>query len=307
MMLAMLGSHLSVAGGLHRALEQARTYGMGCVQIFTGNPRSWPRGKTPAQLIDAEQQSAWQAARRSTGIEQIVSHDSYLINLASPAPAVLKQSIEAFRREMLRCEELGIPWLVTHPGAHMGEGEDAGLRQVAQSLDTLHRELPGLRVVTCLEITAGQGSCLGHRLEHLKQIIDLVSEPQRLAVCLDTAHLLAAGYDLTSAAGAKATLEEVHAVVGLERVKVLHLNDSKVARASRVDRHEHIGKGHVALDAFGVIMRHPQLTQTPKILETPKGKDDAGQDWDTINLNVLQGLAQPAPAKRTSRKTPRKS
>jgi deoxyribonuclease-4 len=177
----------------------------------------------------------------------------------------------------------------------VGAGEDEGLRLVAAALDQVHRDLPGLSVVTCLEVTAGQGTGLGYRFEHLRRIIDMVGEPGRLAVCLDTAHLLAAGYDLTSAAGCLAMLDELDACLGLGLVKVIHVNDSKTPRGSRVDRHAHIGRGFVASEAFRTLLRHKQFRRTPMILETPKEKAPDGRDWDTVNLEALRRLAAPKP------------
>ena len=245
----MFGSHLSIAGGLHNALIEARALDMQCVQVFTKNQRQWK-----VKPLTAEQVELWHHHWRQTKIRQVVSHDSYLINLASPDTGMRRRSISLFREELLRCEALSIPLLVTHPGAHMQAGEARGLARVARALDQLHRQLPGLTVVTCLEVTAGQGTCLGYRFEHLTQIIDSVREPERLGVCLDTAHLLAAGYDLTDAAGCRAVLAELGEVIGLDQVRAIHLNDSKVPRGKRVDRHEHIGRGHVALEAFRVMV-----------------------------------------------------
>ncbi len=281
----MYGSHLSIAGGMENALLEAERLGMQCVQVFTKNQRQW---RVPP--LRHEQVRAWLEQWRRGSIEQVVSHDSYLINLASPDRSARARSIRLFREEMTRCDALGIPWLVTHPGSHMGKGEAAGLRRVAEALNRLHDELPELRVTTCLEVTAGQGTSLGYRLEHLAEIIERVEASQRLAVCLDTAHLLAAGYDLESAAGARRVLREVDATVGIDRVRVLHLNDSKVERGRRVDRHEHIGHGHVSLEAFGVLVRDRRLRRVPKILETPKDTAPDGRPWDAVNLETLRGL-----------------
>src|SRR5690606_5149153 len=197
-----------------------------------------------------------------------------------------------FGEELIRCHALGIPNLVTHPGAHLGAGEDAGIARVVEALDKLHDALPEVAVTTCLEVTAGQGTSLGYRFEHLAAIIEGVEDDARLGVCLDTAHLLAAGYDLTSAAGAKATLKEFDKTVGLDRVRVLHLNDSKVERGRRVDRHDHIGKGFVSLDAFAVMVNHPKLRKLPMILETPKEDAPDGRPWDAVNLETLRGLVK---------------
>ena len=284
----MLGSHLSVAGGLHLALIAARRLGFDCVQVFTRNQRQWRVGP----LTD-EQIQLWQQHVRDTKIRAAVSHNSYLANLASPVAELRRKSIAAQREELLRCEALGIGHVVLHPGAHMGAGESAGLRRVAQALNRLHRDLPGLGVISCLEVTAGQGTGLGWRFEHLQRIIELTAAPERIAVCLDTAHMLAAGYDLTSEAGARATLDECDAVLGLDRVAVIHLNDSKTPRGSRVDRHEHIGHGHVARQAFRPFLTKRAFTRVPKILETPKADNDKGVPWDTINRRTLRRLMRP--------------
>ncbi|MBI1337930.1 MAG: deoxyribonuclease IV [Phycisphaera sp.] len=281
----MFGSHLSVAGGLHLALEEARRLDMQCVQVFTKNQRQW----TAPPLTD-EQVARWKSTLTTTGLATTVSHDSYLINLASPSPENLKKSLTLFRDELERCETLGIPHLVTHPGAHMKEGEEAGLARIVQSLDTVHKELPGYKTVTCLEVTAGQGTTLGYRFEHLRTIIDSVRDPQRLAVCLDTAHMLAAGYDLTGASACSAVLDELDRVLGVGLVHVLHVNDSKTPLGSRVDRHEHIGQGHISLDAFAVLMNHPHFRAIPKILETPKEDAPDGRPWDTVNIQTLRSL-----------------
>lgn len=292
----MFGSHLSIAGGLENALIRARELEMDCVQVFTKNQRQW---KAPP--LRDEQIERWFEHRSSTGIDEVVSHDSYLINLASPVKETRSKSVALFREELRRCEALSIPHLVTHPGAHMKAGEDAGLTRVAEAINKLHDELPELSVTTCLEITAGQGTSLGHTLEHLAALIERIEDDRRIGICLDTAHLIAAGYDLTSARGARAVLKEVDETVGLERVKVWHLNDSKTPRGSRVDRHEHIGHGHVALEAFGVIVEHPQFKRVPKILETPKEPHPDGRPWDTVNLETLRGLQHRRPRRAASR------
>ncbi len=293
----MFGSHLSVAGGLHLAPPAAVALGMTCVQVFTKNQRQW---RVPALTDDAIAQ--WRAAYADAKLQAAVSHDSYLINLASPRDDVREKSLALFHEELVRCAQLDIPWLVTHPGAHLGSGEEAGLRLVAQAFDQLHAQLPGLSVVTCLEITAGQGTSLGYRLEHLRDIRQMTAQPERLGYCLDTAHLLAAGYDLTSAAGARAVIDEIGQTLGWENVHVLHCNDSKVPRGKRVDRHEHIGQGHLAPEAFTTLLRHPRVAAIPKILETAKGHNDAGEDWDAVNLAALQRLADTG-VKRSTRRS----
>ncbi len=283
----MFGSHLSIAGGLHNALLEAKKLNMDCVQVFTKNQRQWK-----VKPLEADTIEQWHATRKETGIDHVVSHDSYLINLASPDASNLKKSRDLFREEIERCESLDIPFLVTHPGAHMKEGEAAGLKRVAKSLDSIHKAMSGYKTVTLLEITAGQGTALGYTFEHLRSIIDQVKEPDRLAVCLDTAHMIAAGYDLTSEKGCRETLKELDDVVGLDLVKCIHMNDSKIERGKRVDRHEHIGHGYVSLDAFRVIVNHRKFKKVPKVLETAKEDHPNGQPWDAVNLATLRGLVK---------------
>ncbi len=281
----MFGSHLSIAGGMHNALLAAEKLEMTTVQIFTKNQQQWKCSPLAESAI-----SDWTTHRDRLKFRHTVSHDSYLINLASPDEALRKKSIDLFIEEVRRCVILGIPFLVTHPGAHMGEGEEVGLKRVAASLDEVHRSVPADGVVTCLEITAGQGSSLGYRLEHLAEIISLCKSPERLGVCLDTAHLFAAGYDFRGRRYAKFR-KELESIVGVSRVKVLHLNDSKKELGSRVDRHEHIGKGTIGLEGFKPFVRDKAFKKLPKILETPKeGKRPEGREWDTVNLETLQSL-----------------
>jgi deoxyribonuclease IV len=280
----MFGSHLSIAGGLHNALLKAEEYGCDTVQVFTKNQQQWAAPPLTEPVI-----ADWRSHQKRLRFKRTVSHDSYLINLAATNPEFWEKSVKLFMEELRRCEVLGIPYLVTHPGAHMGAGEEEGLRKVAAALNVIHRQLPGLKTITCLEITAGQGSCLGCSLEHLAEIIDMADEPKRLAVCLDTAHLFAAGYDFRGRKYA-ALRKEIEKTVGLKRVKVWHLNDSKKDLGSRVDRHDHIGRGKIGLDGFRPLVRDEAFEDVPKILETPKEKDEQGRDWDAVNLETLRGL-----------------
>ncbi len=280
----MFGSHLSIAGGLHNALLDAEKLGCDTVQIFTKNQKQWNCAPCPQ-----EAEGEWKAHCKRLKFKRTVSHDSYLINLASANPELRRKSINLFIDELQRCALLGIPYLVTHPGAHMGQGEEVGLRLVAEALDEVHSAVAPDGVVTCLEITAGQGSSLGYRLEHLASIIDQVKAPERLAVCLDTAHLFAAGYDFRGRKYAKFR-KEIQSTVGVKRIKVLHLNDSKKDLGSRVDRHEHIGRGKIGLDGFRPFVRDEAFEKIPKILETEKGEDENGRKWDAVNLEVLRSL-----------------
>jgi len=280
----MFGSHLSIAGGMHNALLKAEELGMGCVQVFTKNQQQWK-----CMPLEGGGVCQWKEHARRLKFKQTVSHDSYLINLASPDEVLWRKSVELFIEEIRRCDELGIPYLVTHPGAHMGAGEAGGLMRVAAALNVVHKAVVTKKVITCLEITAGQGSSLGWKLEHLAEVIDKVDAPNRMGVCLDTAHLFAAGYDFRGRKYA-AFRKKLESTVGLKRVKVLHLNDSKKGLGSRVDRHDHIGRGLIGIEGFRPFVRDEAWENVPKILETPKGKDDAGREWDTVNLEVLRGL-----------------
>jgi deoxyribonuclease-4 len=281
---AMFGSHLSIAGGMHNALLEAEKLGFDTVQVFTKNQQQWKCKPLEKPAIDE-----WATHCKRLKFKQTVSHDSYLINLASADETLWRKSIDLFIEEITRCDLLEIPYLVTHPGAHMGTGEEVGLKRVAAALDIVHDTVGKNDVTTCLEITAGQGTSLGYKLEHLATIIDLVKQPKRLAVCLDTAHLFAAGYDLRGRKYVKFR-KELDSTLGIKRVKVLHLNDSKKALGSRVDRHDHIGKGLIGLEGFKPIVRDEAFANIPKILETPKQKHEDGRDWDAVNLETLKGL-----------------
>jgi deoxyribonuclease-4 len=280
----MFGSHLSIAGGLHNALLEAEKLGFDTVQVFTKNQKQWKCNPLEPSAADE-----WCSNCTRLKFKRTVSHDSYLINLATNNPTFWEQSVALFMEELRRCVALRIPYLVTHPGAHMGEGEEAGLTRVVAALDVIHDAVPAGGVTTCLEITAGQGTSLGYKLEHLAEIMSRVKTPKRLGVCLDTAHLFAAGYDLRGRKYAKFR-KEVEKTVGLSRVKVLHVNDSKKDLGSRVDRHDHIGKGLIGLDGFRPIVRDEAFAGVPKILETPKGKDERGRNWDAVNVEVLRSL-----------------
>ena len=281
----MFGSHLSIAGGLFNALLSAEKLGLNTVQIFTKNQQQW--AVKPLQDADIAE---WKREAKRLAFKQTVSHDSYLINLASPDDKLWLRSLNLFADEISRCVMLGIPYLVAHPGAHMGSGEETGLKRVAAAIDKAYAGVRGARTITCLEITAGQGTSLGWRLEHLAKIIEHSKHPQRLAVCLDTAHLFAAGYDFR---GRKydGLLKEIDKTVGKRLIKVLHLNDSKKQLGSRVDRHEHIGRGFIGLEGFRPWVCDPDFANVPKIMETPKdGAAEDGREWDVVNVEVLRGL-----------------
>ncbi len=265
------------------ALLSAEKLGFDTVQVFTKNQQQWK-----CKPLDSAAIELWAAERNRLKFKHIVSHDSYLINLASADEVLWNKSIDLFVEELTRCSLLGIPYLVTHPGAHLGTGEEAGLNRVAKAMDQIHSRVPA-GVITCLEITAGQGSSLGYKLEHLAEIIEQVKSPERLGICLDTAHLFAAGYDFRGRNYAKFR-KQVDSTVGIDRVKVLHLNDSKKDLGSRVDRHEHIGLGKIGIEGFRPFVRDKAFKKIPKILETAKEKHPDGRDWDAVNLEMLKSL-----------------
>jgi len=284
----LLGSHVSIAGGLHKAFPIAVEIGDTAIQIFTKNASQWKA--KPLQDKEIERfVTDWQAS----GITSVVAHDSYLINLGTPNPELLQKSQDALLLEVQRCEQLNIPYLVMHPGAHVGSGEEAGLKRVAESFDVIHAKTPGYKTQILVETTAGQGSNLGYRFEHLAQIFEMVKESERLGVCFDTCHAFAAGYELRTAAGYQATFATFDQIIGLARLKVIHLNDSVKGLGSRVDRHADIGTGAIGLDGFRLLMNDSRFEAIPKILETPKGKDPIAADQK--NLQVLRNLLTEVP------------
>ncbi len=278
------GAHMSIAGGCERAVAAAHEVGCEALQIFTKNSNQWK-----ATPLTADQAAAFRLAIQQTGIGHTVAHTSYLINLASPDDALWKRSIEALVVEVGRCHDLGIPDLVVHPGAHMGSGEDAGLRRIAMAIDELHRQVEDPGVLLDLETTAGQGTSLGCRFEHLQAILELVEHPDRLGVCVDTCHIFAAGYSLDGQEEYDETIRQLDGIIGINRLRVLHLNDSSRERGSRVDRHAGIGAGKIGLDAFRRIVNDLRFRHLPMILETPKGIEN-GEDLDTRNLKTLRQL-----------------
>jgi len=291
--LAILGAHMSIAGGYYRAVEAAHAAGCDCVQLFTKNNNQW-RAK---ELTD-DDANLFQTALERLGIAHSIAHDSYLINLASPDDALWSKSVDAFRVELLRDEHLGIPYVVMHPGAYTQSSEAEGIRRIVKALDEIHRDTSGIRACALLENTAGQGTCLGWRFEQLAAIIDGVAEPERLGVCIDTCHLFAAGYPLGTTDEYRATMDALGDIVGFDRVKAFHLNDSKQPLGSRVDRHEHIGRGKLGLEPFRHLLGDPRFTKTPMYLETAKEQEN-GEEMDVVNLRVLRGLVSAKVSKQS--------
>lgn len=283
----MFGSHLSIAGGMHHALLAAEALQCDTVQVFTKNQQQW---KAPP--LDAGAVARFRQEAQRLGFVDIVAHDSYLINLAAANEELREKSIAAFSHEMARCDELGIRYLVTHPGAHTGQGEEVGMARVIDAFRRIMKEHKKGRVIVCLETTAGQGSVLGYTFEQIAAMLAGIGHASRFGVCMDTCHIFAAGYDISTPAKTRAVLKKFDAVIGLDRLRVLHLNDSKKPLGSRVDRHEHIGRGMIGLAAFEVICRDKRLAGVPKILETPKeGTSPEGVPWDEANLSLLRSLA----------------
>ena len=279
----LLGAHFSIAKGLHRSIEEAVAYGCNTLQMFTKNANTWKEKEIAGAEIERFHRSI-----KESGITRIASHTSYLINLASPDPKKHRMSCEALKRELLRSASLSIPFVVLHPGAHMGTGEKKGTAKIAASINRIFNQTPGANVRLLLETTAGQGSSIGHRFEQLAAILQRVEHGDRVGVCLDTCHIFASGYDIRSGTSYRKTIKRFDDVIGLERLYVIHLNDSKKGLGSRVDRHEHIGKGQIGMEGFRALMNDPRFFNIPKIIETQK--DTNGIDWDQINLDKLRGL-----------------
>jgi deoxyribonuclease-4 len=283
----LLGAHLSIAGGCHKALLLAESFGCQTVQIFTKNANQWQ-----AKPFTDDEVTLFRKEVRRLKLKCVTAHDSYLINLASPDPMLYQKSLEAFIVEVQRAEQLGLSYLVMHPGAHTTDTPEAGLARVATALDTVHDRCPNFRVQVLLETTAGQGTTLGHRFEHLATLLESVKQPRRLGVCLDTCHIFAAGYPLGTREEYEATFAEFDRVVGLKWLRLFHVNDSVKGHGSRVDRHAGLGKGKIGLDAFRWLVQDERFRGHPMILETPK-EDGEVKDMDRVNLAILRGYLDP--------------
>jgi deoxyribonuclease-4 len=278
----LLGAHMSSAGGADKAIDRALAVGCTAMQLFVKNNMQWFAPPFAEKEIHAFLDHPRRAELRS-----VFAHSGYLINLAATSAEFHEKSLRSLREELVRADQIGMPFLVLHPGAHMGAGVEVGLKKVVASLDEIFVAIPKIKTRIALETTAGQGSGLGHTFEELAFILENVREPERLCVCVDTAHLFAAGYDIGTATGAKKVFAEFDKTIGLDRLAAIHVNDSKVALGSRVDRHEHIGKGKIGTEAFRFVMNESRFSKIPKILETPKGKDCAE---DVENMATLRAL-----------------
>ncbi len=278
------GAHMSISGGFDKAVDRAVQAGCDALQIFTKNNNQWR-----AKPIEDGQVEQFLSRLAETGIGPVVAHDSYLINLASPDDELWEKSIEAFRIELERCEQLQVPFLVTHPGSFVKSSEDEGIARIAQALNRIHDDLPGFKVLTLLETTAGQGSAIGHRFEQLARIVERVSAPGRVGYCFDTCHVFAAGYEIRTDDGYAETMGAFETVLGLDNLKAFHFNDSKRELGSHVDRHDHIGAGQIGLDGFRHFVNDKRFDGRPALLETPKS-DDLHEDVE--NLARLRSLIE---------------
>jgi deoxyribonuclease-4 len=280
----LLGAHMSIAGGMHTALERGMGIGCNTIQVFVKNNNRW-QGK-PLKNDEIE---LFKDLKLRSGISPVIAHDTYLINLCAKDKGILNKSRSTFKDEFDRCELLGIDYLNFHPGSHLGQGESEGIKIIAESLNLIHEQTKGYKVRTVAETTAGQGTAIGHKFEQIRAIIDLVEEKDRMAVCIDTCHIFAAGYDISTEKGWEKTFDEFNNIIGFDRLVAFHVNDSKRELGMHVDRHEHIGKGKIGLDGFRFLMNDPRFLNIPKILETPK---EADMKEDVENMNILRSLCR---------------
>ncbi len=278
----LFGAHESIAGGVFNAIERGKKATCDTIQMFNKSNNQWKARKLERSEIDR-----YLEAIENTGVTVSCSHSSYLINIASPDEALREKSRKALTEEMRRCQLLGIPGLVIHPGSHVGTGEEAGLAAIIESINRMFNELTDNSVSLLLETTAGQGSNLGYKFEQLAQIIDGVEDKDNIGVCLDTCHIFAAGYPIVEPGEYEKTIKQFDEIIGLNRLRIIHINDSKREFGSRKDRHEHIGQGHIGLEGFRNFVNDRLLKKIPMILETPKGED---LSEDIENLKVLRSL-----------------
>src|SRR4030067_1091957 len=278
----MLGAHMSIAGGVDKAIERGASLSCTAIQIFTKNSNQWD-----GRPITEDEVVRFKTLLRKSSIKQIIAHDSYLINLASGSSELRERSVNALISEVDRCRTLEIPYVVITPGAHTGVGEDEGIKNIIHSLDIICAKTDGWGVDIALETTAGQGTNIGYRFEHLSRIITGVKYNNRIKTCIDTCHIFAAGYDIRTPEGYEKVIDEFNKLVGLDRLACIHLNDSKKGLESRVDRHEHIGKGFIGKESFRTIINDRRFNDIAMIIETPKGQD---MKEDKINLRCLRRM-----------------
>ena len=278
------GAHESISGGVFNAIERGQTATCDIIQMFNKSNSQWR-----AKKIEQAELDKYFEMIKETGVTVATSHSSYLINIASPDKELNEKSYKALKEEMERCQMLKIPNLVLHPGSHVGTGEEAGIKRIIKNLNKLFKELKNNNVCLLLETTAGQGSNLGYTFEQIAVMIDGVKIQDHIGVCLDTCHIFAAGYPISDPKEYKQTMKKFDDIIGLDKLRIIHMNDSKKEFGSRRDRHEHIGKGHIGIEAFRNIINDKRLEKIPMILETPK-EDDLKEDIE--NIKLLRGLVK---------------
>jgi len=279
-----LGAHMSIAGGFEKAVERGRRVGCQTIQIFSKSNNQWD-----ASPITEEQAERFKQAAAQSGVGPVFAHTAYLINVGSPEKAVWTRSRSALKTEVERATALGLPFIVHHPGSHKETGEQEGIKRIAEAVRWVIDQTPKSKVKILFEIAAGQGACIGHRFEHLAELLEKAGRPERTGICLDTCHLFAAGYDIRTKAAYEKTMADFDRIVGIQRVEAVHLNDSKKELGCRVDRHEHIGQGQIGLEGFRCLLNDRRFAQVPMVLETPKDEECTE---DKMNLKVLRGLVE---------------
>jgi len=277
-----IGVHVSMAGCIWESLERAKALGCNAMQIFSRNPRGWQAAEFNPSDVEK-----FKSLKEKYDIRPVVIHIPYIINLATPDSGLYKKSIIAFMEDLERCDLLGAEYFVTHLGSHVGSGEDGGIKRFSQALDGIIKKSKP-KATILLENTAGSGSWIGYKFEHIKRIIDDISDVKNVGVCLDTAHTFEAGYDIKTKSGLEKTMKDFDRFVGADLIKVVHFNDSLSPIASHVDRHQHIGKGNIGLEAMGRIINHPKLRQAAFIMETPKESDKD----DKRNIKIAKSLVK---------------
>ena len=287
-----LGTHVSVSGGIHTAFGRAMKIGCATMQVFTKNSNQWT-----ARPFTDEDIENYKTARGKATVDPVFAHAAYLINLCASNPATLARSRSALVDELRRCEALGLRGLIVHPGSHVGTGEEEGIRRISDSINLAHAATPGFHTLTILETTAGQGTTLGYRFNQIRKILDNIEDAHRMGVCIDTCHLFAAGYPIHTPEGWEETVSDFDATIGLDRLVAVHVNDSKRECGSRVDRHEHIGKGKIGLAGFSLLMNDQRFLSLPKILETDKSED---MHEDVENMAILRSLVRNTTARTHS-------
>ena len=275
---------MSISGGVDKAIDRGQKVGCETIQIFTRTPRQWKMRE-----FSQEEVEGFKRKREEAGIDPVFAHDTYLINLGSPDEELWERSIVVLEDELARCDALGLPYLVVHPGSHVGQGEEYGLARIAEALSLVLAKKPGYRAQILLEITAGQGSNLGYNFQQLARLIELTERGEALGICFDTCHAFVAGYEIRTPEGYDATFHELNELIGLERLKAFHLNDAKGDLGSRLDRHQHIGEGYLGLEPFRMILNDERFRGLPMVLETPKGPK---MEEDIENLRALRSLLE---------------